>query len=391
MTAWEELTGQEAAIAALQDAAADPDAMTHSWLITGPPGSGRSNLAFAFATALLQGSTSGPHPDPAQAARTAAQVAARTHPDLAVLATDRVVITIDEVRQLVAQSQFSPSIAPYRVIVIEDADRMTERTSNVLLKALEEPPPRTVWVLCAPSAADLIATIRSRVRVVRLRVPSVAEVAELLVRRDGVEPALAERAAREAQTHIGMALRLATDAEARERRARTLQLALGVQSVSGCVLAAEQLVAIATEDAKALTAERDEHERHAALRSLGLEPGATVPPALRASLKALEDDQKRRATRSVRDGIDRVLVDLMSLYRDLLMLQLGSGLELVNEAVRGDLELASRSGSAEQSLAALDAITVARRRIEGNTPPQLALEAMLISASGRVPALGSAP
>lgn len=387
MTAWEELTGQEAAIAALQDAAADPEAMTHSWLITGPPGSGRSNLAFAFATALLQGTTGA---DAVAAARTAAQVAARTHPDLAVLATDRVVITIDEVRQLVAQSQFSPSIAPYRVIIIEDADRMTERTSNVLLKALEEPPPRTVWVLCAPSAADLIPTIRSRVRVVRLRVPSVAEVAELLVRRDGVEPALAERAAREAQTHIGMALRLATDAEARERRARTLQLALGVQSVSGCVLAAEQLVAIATEDAKALTAERDEEERQAALRSLGLEPGATVPPALRASLKALEDDQKRRATRSVRDGIDRVLVDLMSLYRDLLMLQLGSGLELVNEAIRGELELASRAGSAEQSLAALDAIAVARRRIEGNTPPQLALEAMLITAAGRVPALGSA-
>ncbi len=387
MTAWEELTGQEAAIAALQDAAADPEAMTHSWLITGPPGSGRSNLAFAFATALLQGTTGA---DAVAAARTAAQVAARTHPDLAVLATDRVVITIDEVRQLVAQSQFSPSIAPYRVIIIEDADRMTERTSNVLLKALEEPPPRTVWVLCAPSAADLIPTIRSRVRVVRLRVPSVAEVAELLVRRDGVEPALAERAAREAQTHIGMALRLATDAEARERRARTLQLALGVQSVSGCVLAAEQLVAIATEDAKALTAERDEEERQAALRSLGLEPGATVPPALRASLKALEDDQKRRATRSVRDGIDRVLVDLMSLYRDLLMLQLGSGLELVNEAIRGELELASRAGSAEQSLAALDAIARARRRIEGNTPPQLALEAMLITAAGRVPALGSA-
>ncbi len=385
-TAWEELTGQEAAIAALRDAAADPEAMTHSWLITGPPGSGRSNLAFAFATALLQGSTGGP-----EAERTAAQVAARTHPDLAVLATDRVVITIEEVRQLVAQSQFSPSIAPYRVIIIEDADRMTERTSNVLLKALEEPPPRTVWVLCAPSAADLIPTIRSRVRVVRLRVPSVAEVAELLVRRDGIEPALAERAAREAQTHIGMALRLATDAEARERRARTLQLAFGVQSVSGAVAAAEQLVAIATEDAKALTAERDEEERTAALRSLGLEPGATVPPALRASLRALEDDQKRRATRSVRDGIDRVLVDLMSLYRDLLMLQLGSGLELVNEAVRGDLELASRASSAERSLAALDAITVARRRIEGNTPPQLALEAMLITAAGRVPALGSAP
>jgi DNA polymerase-3 subunit delta' len=358
--------------------------MTHSWLITGPPGSGRSNLAFAFATTLLQGATTG-----AEAAHTMSLVEARTHPDLAVLATDRVIIAIEEVRRLVAQSQFSPSIAPYRVIVIEDADRMTERTSNVLLKALEEPPPRTVWILCAPSAADLIPTIRSRVRSVRLRVPSVTEVAELLVRRDGIDPALAERAARESQTHIGMALRLATDEDARSRRARTLTLALGVQSVSGAVLAAEQLLAIATDDAKALTAEREEEERAAALRSLGVEPGAAVPAALRASLKALEEDQKRRATRSVRDGIDRVLVDLMSLHRDVLLLQVGAGLELVNEAIRGDLEVAARDRSAELSLASLDAISLARRRIDGNMPPTLALEAMLISASGRVPALGS--
>jgi len=384
MSAWDELTGQDAAIAALQDAVADAGSMTHSWLITGPPGSGRSNLAFAFATALLQGSQT-----EAEAARTAKQVAARTHPDLAVLATDRVIISIDEVRQLVSQSQFSPSIAPYRVIVIEDADRMTERTSNVLLKALEEPPPRTVWILCAPSAADLIPTIRSRVRAVRLRVPSVAEVAQLLVSRNGVDPARAESAARESQSHIGMAVRLATDDDARARRARTLDIALSVQSVSGAVLAAEKLVAVATDDAKALTAEREEEERFAALRSLGIEPGASVPAGMRASLKALEEDQKRRATRSVRDGIDRVLVDLMSLYRDQLMLQLGAGVDLVNETIRGDLEVTSRAGSAEQSLGALDAIAVARRRIEGNTPPGLALEAMLITASGRVPAISS--
>ena len=382
MTGWDDLTGQEAAIALLRSAAADPASMTHAWLITGPPGSGRSNLAFAFATELLT-------PAPALAAVTAAQVAARTHPDLAVLATERVIISIDEVRQLVSQSQYSPSVAPYRVIIVEDADRMTERTSNVLLKALEEPPPRTVWILCAPSAADLIPTIRSRVRAVRLRVPSVREVADLLERRDGVEPSLAERAAREAQSHIGMALRLATDAEARERRARTLELALGVTSVSRAVLAAEQLVALATDDAKAFTAEREALERDAALRSLGLEPGGTVPPAMRGALKALEEDQKRRATRSVRDGIDRVLVDLLSLYRDLLLLQLDAGVELVNESQRARLEEVARSSPAEQSLAALDAIGQARRRVEGNTPPVLALEAMLITASGRVPALGS--
>ncbi len=396
MTGWSDLTGQEAAIALLREAASDPAAMTHAWLVTGPPGSGRSNLAFAFAAELLTppASADAPGGDPTTGAgatardAVAAQVAARTHPDLAVLATDRVVITIDEVRQLVAQSQYSPSVAPYRVIIVEDADRMSERTSNVLLKALEEPPPRTVWILCAPSAADLIPTIRSRVRAVRLRVPSVTEVADLLTRRDGVEPTLAEQAAREAQSHIGMAHRLATDAEARERRRRTLELALGVQSVSGAVLAAEQLVALATDDAKAFTAEREALEREAALRSLGIEPGGTVPPALRGSLKALEEDQKRRATRSVRDGVDRVLVDLLSLHRDVLLLQLGADLELVNESMRARLEEAARRGSAEQSLAALDAIAQARRRVEGNTPPLLAIEAMLITASGRA-ALGS--
>ena len=381
MTAWDELTGQDDAIALLRHAASEgSESMTHSWLITGPPGSGRSNLAYAFAAELLGG---------ADEPRTAAQVAARSHPDLAVLATDRVIISIDEVRHLVSQSQFSPSVAPYRVIVIEDADRMTERTSNVLLKALEEPPPRTVWILCAPNAADLIPTIRSRVRTVRLRVPTVDDVAALLQRRDGVAAPIAERAAREAQSHIGMAHRLATDEDARERRARSLEIALGVGSVSQAVLAAERLVALATDDAKALTIERDQAERESALRSLGVEPGGTVPPALRSQLKALEEDQKRRATRSVRDGIDRVLVDLTSMYRDILTLQLGAGVDLVNEAIRARLEEAARASSPEQMLAALDAVATARRRIEGNMPPAMALEAMLITASGRVPALCS--
>jgi DNA polymerase III subunit delta' len=393
MSVWDELTGQADAIAIFQAAAqsalrvptpsgsaappadaAEDSAMTHSWLITGPPGSGRSNLAYAFATALLSpGTEEGDE-------QTRRQVEARTHPDLGVLATENVIIKMEDVKKIVASSQFSPSVSRYRVMVIEDADRMQERTSNVLLKALEEPPPRTVWILCAPSEADLIPTIRSRVRTVRLRIPSVTEVAELLMRRMGVDRDDALRAAREAQSHIGMAQRLAANEQARARRSRTLQLALGIRSVSDAVMAAATLLELATEDAKSITVERDAEERDHALRSLGIEAGGTIPPALRSQLKAMEEDQKRRATRSLRDGIDRILVDLLSLYRDVLLIQLGAPIEPVNLAIRPDLVRAAESVDAASTLAMLDAIATARERIDGNVSAALALEAMLITA-----------
>ncbi|PWJ66973.1 DNA polymerase III delta prime subunit [Rathayibacter iranicus NCPPB 2253 = VKM Ac-1602] len=349
--------------------------MTHSWLITGPPGSGRSNLAYAFAAALLcRRGGCGECPD-------CRQVAARSHPDLSVLTTERVIISIEEVRRLVSSSQYSPSISRYRVMVIEDADRMSERTSNVLLKALEEPPERTVWILCAPSEADLLPTIRSRTRSVRLRVPSVDDVAGLLQRRDGVDAATAERAARQAQSHIGMAHRLATDANARERREETLRIALRLRGVSDAVLGAARMIEVATEDAKAITLERDEVERQQALRSLGVEPGGTVPAQLRSQLRALEEDQKRRATRSLRDGLDRILVDLLSLYRDVVRLQLGAPGGVINEEVRPEMSALADSTSPERTLDVLDAVGAARQRIDANVSPVLALEAMLVVAA----------
>jgi DNA polymerase-3 subunit delta' len=284
------------------------------------------------------------------------------------------------VRKRVATRNYSPSVGRYRVMIIEDADRMAERTSNVLLKALEEPPPRTVWILCAPSEADLLPTIRSRVRSVRLRIPAVEDVAELIARRDNVDLPTATRAAREAQSHIGMAHRLATNEEARTRRAETLDIALGIRSVSGAMLAATQLLALAGADATALTAERDAEERAGALRSLGIEPGGTIPPALRSQLKNLEEDQKRREKRSLRDGIDRIMVDLLSLYRDILLLQLGVETEPINLSIYSKLVTASENSTAQETLATMDAIATARTRIESNVTPALALEAMLISA-----------
>ena len=372
-TVWDDVVGQEPAVEVLRTAISDPSAMTHAWLITGPPGSGRSNAARAFAAAL-QCETGG-----CGVCHDCTTTLRGLHPDVTVVATEGVFIRAETARPLVELAQRSPAQGRHRVIIIEDADRLNDTSGNSLLKAIEEPAGRTVWVLCAPSPQDVLVTIRSRSRAVALRVPPVDAVAALLVSRDGIDPEVAGIAARAAQSHVGIARRLARDPEARARRLAVLGIAAKIRGVGDAVLAAGELVETAQADAKAATEQRDADERAELLRSLGAEGAATLPPALRTQVRQLEEDQKRRATRSQRDVLDRAMVDLLSLYRDVLVVQLGAGVELVNVEHEETVRTLAESSTPEQTLRRMDAVGQARTRLAGNVAPLLAVEAMAVA------------
>jgi DNA polymerase-3 subunit delta' len=371
VTVWSDVVGQPDAVGVLRRAA-EGGPMTHAWLLTGPPGSGRSTAARAFAAAL-QCPTGGC--GECHECRTAL---AGSHPDVTLVATEHVFLRLEDVRPLVTLAQQRPSLGRWRVIVVEDADRLNDTSGNLLLKAVEEPPPRTVWLLCAPSPDDVLVTIRSRCRHVGLRIPPVRDVAELLVRRHGVDPAVAAFAARASGSHVGMARRLALDEGARIRRRDVLRLPSALSTTGSAVLAAAELVAVAAEESKNATAERDASEREALLHSLGAEGAPTLPPAVRTQVKQLEENQKRRATRAQRDVLDRSLVDLLSLYRDILVVQLGSDVELVNGELAAEVERLARSSSPEASVRRMDAIGTARDRIAANVAPLLAIEALMV-------------
>lgn len=376
MTVWNDLVGQEPTIETLSRAVTDESAMTHAWLFTGPPGSGRSTAARAFAAALQC-------PDGGcgrcRECRTALD---GTHADVKVVSTEGLSIKVAAMRELVQEAALRPSVGRYRVIIIEDADRLTsysDAPANALLKALEEPTPRTVWMLCAPSLEDVIITIRSRSRHVRLRTPSIGAVAELLHRRDGADPAMALYAARAAQSHVGLARRLARDEGARIRRHDVIAMSTKIVGVGDAIGAAADLAQIADEESSSSGAERDAAERVRLLELLGADPTArTQPPHIRSQVSSLEKEQKTRATRFARDMIDRSLVDLSSIYRDALVTALGSDVELVNPDAIATVRALAGVFSPEGLLAAMDAINEARDRINANVPPLLALEAMAL-------------
>src|SRR3954467_7568264 len=236
--------------------------MTHAWLLTGPPGSGRSTAARAFAAALQceRGTGCGE----CHEGRTAL---GGRHPHVALVATEHVFLRVEDVRPLVTIAQQRPSLGRWRVIVVEDADRLNDTSGNLLLRAVEDPPPRTVWLLGAPSPDDVLVTIRSRCRHVGLLVPPVRDVADLLVPRHGAAPAIPAFAARAAGSHVGVARRLALDEGARIRRRDGLRLPGGLSTGGTAVLAAAELVSVAAEESKDATAERDAAERATLLHS----------------------------------------------------------------------------------------------------------------------------
>jgi DNA polymerase III subunit delta' len=370
---WSDLVGQQNPVAILRRAVAGGShAMSHAWLITGPPGSGRSNAARAFAAALQCPDGGCGH---CQACRTALSGA---HPDVTLVRTEQLSIGVDEVRELVRRAAMSPTLGRRQVLVVEDADRVTERGADALLKSIEEPAPRTVWILCAPTTDDVVATIRSRCRVLQLQTPSVAAVAGLLQARDGVDPALADYAARASQGHIGRARALARNEDARVRREHVLQIPDRLTGLGGCLEAAADLVAACSAEADAMTAELDARERADLEQALGYGTKGAKPRQTQAALRDIGEQQRARAKRLQRDAIDRALTELTGFYRDVLSVQTNTGASLVNAELADQINRHARRSSPESTLHRIDALLGCREALENNVAPLLAVEAMMI-------------
>ncbi|HEX6577926.1 MAG TPA: DNA polymerase III subunit delta' [Jiangellaceae bacterium] len=383
MTVWDDVVGQTVvpelrrtvadAAALLEDIGAGAGAMTHAWLFTGPPGSGRSVVARAFAAALQC-------PD-GGCGRCAEcrDVRNGTHPDVVNVDTDGLSIKIKQIRELVPRAALRPSRGRWQVVVVEDADRLGDDAADAILLSVEEPPPRTVWMLCAPTPEDIVPTIRSRCRVVTLRTPPYDDVADHLVRTAGADPELAAFAARAAQGHIGRARALATDEAARARHAEVLRLPFALADLRTCLDAAAGLVEAAKSDAERHCDELDSREVDQLKQALGVGAVGRRPRNVEAAVKELEREQKLRRTRVQRDSIDRALVDVMALYRDVLVLQLGAPAELVNGHIRPSIDRLARASSPESTVRRMEAVVAAREALEANAAPLLALEAMALA------------
>ena len=385
---WAQVVGQRHAVSVLQAAAAAAssivdgtgtgEGMNHAWLFTGPPGSGRSVAARAFAAALE--CATGQGCGECAGCRT---TMAGTHADVRLVVPEGLSISVAEMRALVQTSARRPTGGRWQVVIIEDADRLTEGAANALLKAVEEPPARTVFLLCAPSdhPDDVPVTIRSRCRPIALRTPAPAAIAEVLQLRDGVDGETARWAASVCGGHVGRARRLATDRAARDRRAAVLRIPLHLRRLSDVFDCADDLVKTAEADATEVSVARDEVEKEALKTAMGY--GGTGKGAAAASrgsagaIKELERRQKSRATRTQRDALDLALVDLAGFYRDVLVVGSASPATLTHPDIAPDITTAARAWSPESTLRRLEAVLACREAIELNVKPRIAVEAML--------------
>jgi DNA polymerase-3 subunit delta' len=385
MSVWDDLVGQQhivdqltttvqAAQAALRGESGR--GMTHAWLFTGPPGSGRSTAARSFAAALQceRGGCG-----ECLACRTAL---AGSHADVTVITTEESQLRVGAIREYVRLAALSPAGRRWQVMIVEDADRLNEKAADALLKSIEEPPPRTVWLLCAPTVEDVEPTIRSRCRALVLRTPSTAEVSGYLESRDDVPSAVASYAARVSQGHIGRARALARDEDVRNRRREVLTIPTALSDLGSCMTSAANLVEAATEEAKPRSDSLDARELDDLDMAYGAGTRGVKATGYAAAKKELEARQKQRAKRLVKDSVDRSLIDLASFYRDVLCLQLGSDTELVNEELRRELATMARGTTGEVSTQRLAAIFETRELLEGETAPLLALESLMISLRG---------
>jgi DNA polymerase-3 subunit delta' len=394
VSVWDAVVGQPEAVAELagaaRAAATGGAGMTHAWLITGPAGSGRSIAARAFAAALecREWQDRGAALPGCGECHSCSTVLDGSATDVTVHGTDGTQILIKDARDMVVEAASSPLASPWRVLIVEDADRFGERTGNVLLKELEEPAERTVLVLCAPSVEDVLPTIRSRCRVVRLRIPRPSDVAAVL-EAEGIDTAIAAFAARAAQGHIGRARRLATDEESRRRRREVLELPTRLRSVGECLAAAADLVEATAEEASTGNRERDEAERADLVEITTASGGRGKRGTVRlrganAALKELEAEQKRRGRRSQFDALDRALLDLAGWYRDVLATQLGalrSGeVEPIHPDQSDTVARAARAWTPEQTLRRIDAILDCRQNMIEltNLTPLLTMEELAL-------------
>ena len=378
MSVYDQLVGQGHLVKILEGAVTaarsgeESQEMTHAWLFTGPPGSGRSSAAVAFACALICSSDGCGTCAECRAAK------AGTHADVEIIRTEGLSIKIEEIRELLTRVAWAPAMGGWRVVVMEDADRLTESAANALLKAIEEPGNRTVWLLCAPTLHDVLPTIRSRCRHLQLVTPSAKDVAEVLINREGVSPAMADYAARASQGHIGRARYLAGDETIRNRRNTIIKLPMQINDVATAFKAAETLLNLATEEAEVAASARDEKESTELAEAWG--KGATgrgMATGGSKAIKDLEKEQKSRTTRMIRDSIDGALVDIATLYRDVMFIQSGTEGALINQEFFADISKMAERIPPSKTISKIDAIMLARTNLTRNAAPLLTLEALM--------------